>query len=587
MIRENRSARLTQTPSAIMSPPWRHIATSIVAFSLVTVFFINLANVARANTSGFHVASAPRVYTPVKGTVKLAGVVDLAKAPKVTSSAQTSTTSAPIRSGDPLTPEQRQAYEQSVKANPQVKNPHPNTRSGDGKNPSFVGSGVTPLVTKSVDGLTSAQSGGDTYINPTIATDLSYVMEGGNSAVAIYRASTGALAYGPYAASSFFAPIYTNGDTFNYPRMYYDVMRDRWVVSMLQAHGGAYYIALAISVSNSPTQPSPGGQYYIYQLGTNFEPSGPTPSNCLYMKMGMDYWGVYFTCLNYRQGSVVGNTMLALAKAPMLSGGSVTSWSVNDGLQRAAGGPALATSPAIEEGVQDAEFFISTDSGTVSSNMGLCAWTNLSNITSSPSTVTCQNVNLGLTYDDAFPARQPGTSTRISGGFGLDQVYYKAGRLYFAQSIALGGDHDGIYWAEVKPQLTTKATHNPQWVNGAVVTQVAYFDYGSTYDLFNPVLIGTDENDIALVYSISGPSLYASIELTGRKASDADNTLGQGAGFVSVADGTHIAFAWGNYSACAISLNSVTRGGVWCAGQYTGSIAVPGWNTRLFNLRAE
>jgi hypothetical protein len=111
MIRENRSARLTQTPSAIMSPPWRHIATSIVAFSLVTVFFINLANVARANTSGFHVASAPRVYTPVKGTVKLAGVVDLAKAPKVTSSAQTSTTSAPIRSGDPLTPEQRQAYE--------------------------------------------------------------------------------------------------------------------------------------------------------------------------------------------------------------------------------------------------------------------------------------------------------------------------------------------------------------------------------------------------------------------------------------------------------------------------------------------
>ncbi len=90
-----------------------------------------------------------------------------------------------------------------------------------------------------MDGQTSAQSGGGwDYSDPAIATDLSYVMEGVNGAVAIYRASTGALQFGPYATSSFFAPVYSSGDSFYKPQMYYDVMRDRWVVSYLQFTGG-------------------------------------------------------------------------------------------------------------------------------------------------------------------------------------------------------------------------------------------------------------------------------------------------------------------------------------------------------------
>jgi hypothetical protein len=102
-------------------------------------------------------------------------------------------TISPLDHGDPLTPEQRQAYEKSQGANPQVKNPLPNARSGDGKSPAFVG-----------------------------------------------------------------------GDGFFNAQTYCDVMRDRWVVSYLQEHGGSYYLDIAISVSDSPTQPIPGGQYYIY-----------------------------------------------------------------------------------------------------------------------------------------------------------------------------------------------------------------------------------------------------------------------------------------------------------------------------------
>ena len=175
-------------------------------------------------------------------------------------------------------------------------------------------------------------------------------MEGMSRAVAIYRASTGALAYGPYDGESFFAPVSNSGDFFGFPQTYYDTMRDRWVVAMLHnGAGGLTYLDIAVSVSNSPTQPTPGGQYYIYQLATNFEMSGSNETHCASITLGADYWGLYFTCVNNTIG-FVGNTMLAVSKADMYSGGDYTAWIVNDGLQRAAGGPAYATSPAIEEG---------------------------------------------------------------------------------------------------------------------------------------------------------------------------------------------------------------------------------------------
>jgi hypothetical protein len=72
------------------------------------------------------------------------------------------------------------------------------------------------------------------------------------------------------------------------------------------------------------------------------------------------------------------------------------------------------------------------------------------------------------------------------------------------------------------------------------------------------------------------------------EATDADGALGQGSAFVRIASGAHRrspSSTWGYYSSCAIPLNSVTRGTIWCAGEYAGSD--PLWNTRLFSFRAE
>jgi hypothetical protein len=102
-------------------------------------------------------------------------------------------------------------------------------------------------------------------------------------------------------------------------------------------------------------------------------------------------------------------------------------------------------------------------------------------------------------------------------------------------------------------------------------------------DYFTPSIVGTDESDVVLVFNRSQSSSFPGIAYIGRKGSGLD--MGVPA---TVINGTHATTAtWDKYSACAISLNSVTRGTIWCALEYTSATADPGWNTRLINLRAE
>jgi hypothetical protein len=174
------------------------------------------------------------------------------------------------------------------------------TTSPASVSPSFVGGGTAPLLVKQFDGISSTQAGGGTG-TAAIATDLSYVMEGVDNAITIYRSATGALAYGPYAPASFFAPVYHAEDAFAYPQLYYDTMRDRWIVVYLEiAPGGAVtYLDVAVSQSNSPTQPTPAAQYNIYQFGTNFEGTPKVSTYCVNETLGVEYWGLYITCVEY------------------------------------------------------------------------------------------------------------------------------------------------------------------------------------------------------------------------------------------------------------------------------------------------
>ncbi len=441
-----------------------------------------------------------------------------------------------------------------------------------------------------------------------LATDLSYVMAGIDAAVGIYRATNGALAYGPYTADSFFQPIRHANDTFSDPQMNYDVMRDRWIVTYLEwTPGGLSYLDIAVSTSNSPTQPAPGAQYHEFQIPTTFLGSDTA---CDYQTLGIEYYSLTVTCVEFDTSNVFkGNTTIVLDKNSLLSSNTATYYTfnnaVNTSLNTCSGPcPDFRLSPAIEDGVQDGEFIVATDTGygVTSSNLTLCALMNLNNVSTTAPTLTCGLNNLGVSYADPLPAQQFGGHPDFTVGLGTKQIYYKAGRLFVSFTSAFtsqDGAGDAPVWVEVQPHLSTLASHSPQWVHGALIAQASTFFFIARAYSYNPTLMGTDEGDMLLTFNQTNPTpnhtSNSLIIWTGRKATDAPNTMGQDAGtfsyksFGAIGSEYVAASHWSDYAACAVPLNSVTRGKVWCAGDFAGEDPShnPTWSTWIYDLRLE
>jgi hypothetical protein len=149
-----------------------------------------------------------------------------------------------------------------------------------------------------------------------------------------------------------------------------------------------------------------------------------------------------------------------------------------------------------------------------------------------------------------------------------------------------GSSVDGIYWLDIQQLLTTVAEHSPQLVNGMVVHNQGIWALSSQTYLYSPMLWTTDEQDDVLVYQVvsSAHNIYPSVGYSGRKASDVANTLGQETSAFVV---TGVRVSSNGNPVCALPLNSVTRGIVWCSAGYGASQPNPGWDTRIFALRAE
>jgi hypothetical protein len=542
---------------------------------------------------------------PFRGAVAK-GVVNLSTLPKATN-AGTSSQPSLLLPQRGMSPQQQAEYDKNaihLSGMPSAV-AHPMPDRSAATSPSFVGGGVLPPVYKSFEGLNSAQGTGNNTGGLSMATDLSYVMQATPNAIGIFSSASGALLYGPYTSSSFFAPVKGNGDFLLEPQTFYDVMRDHWIVvydelSIPSSYPDHGYIDIAVSQTNSPTQPTPGGQYWLYRLeATQF--NSQYGENCRTPQIGADYWGLYIVCQAYPNGpgSLVGNYILALDKTRLYSGASASGRVYKniaiDSNTCGNGGtspcPARVLSPAVEDGVPDAEFFTSiNDYSPVSSNLTLCAMTNTNALTGNTTapTLSCGNNTLPTSY--AFPvgAQLPGGVTWNVGN-GPSRVEYKAGMLHLSWTTAATVNSsavDGIYWLDIQPQLTTVAAHSPQWINGMVIQNQGIWALSSQAYLFDPILWATDEQDDTLVYQVVSNvyNIYPSIGYTGRKASDAANTLGQDTSAIVVA-GTRVSS--NGPAMCALPLNSVTRGIVWCSTGYGASQPNPGWDTRIFALRTE
>lgn len=98
------------------------------------------------------------------------------------------------------------------------------------------------------------------------------------------------------------------------------------------------------------------------------------------------------------------------------------------------------------------------------------------------------------------------------------------------------------------------------------------------------------EGDMVLAFNYSSSGIFPSIAHTGRTAADAPGTMGQSVNSAAVVFGAHSndSGRWGDYSACALTTNSVTRGIMYCGGEFGGPHTVLGglgWDTELYGIR--
>ena len=185
------------------------------------------------------------------------------------------------------------------------------------------------------------------------------------------------------------------------------------------------------------------------------------------------------------------------------------------------------------EGQQDGEFVVGIDTGLGTTQFqphGLCG--------DQPEyhRHRCPRLLLparepAYTYSDPIPPRLPGGTVAPTAP-GLKQVYYKAGHLFLAWTGAVKG-YDVINYAEIRPILRQQTPPPPP--TGPLMmygVEVMAAGTGSltlpNQDLYDPAIVGTDEDDIVLVFNSSGPSTYPMLRYTGRKATDPDKTMGQG-----------------------------------------------------------
>ena len=105
--------------------------------------------------------------------------------------------------------------------------------------------------------------------------------------------------------------------------MNYDVMRDHWIVTYAGVDAsGLSYLDIAVSTSNSPTQPAPGAQYHEFQIPTTFL-GGATA--CDYQTLGIEYYSLTITCVEFDTSNVFkGNTTIVFDKNSLLNSNTAT-----------------------------------------------------------------------------------------------------------------------------------------------------------------------------------------------------------------------------------------------------------------------
>jgi hypothetical protein len=412
-----------------------------------------------------------------------------------------------------------------------------------------------------------------------------------NNRLAIYNKADGALLLGPIPGNLLFAGMTGPGGSacansnFGDPIVQYDKLAKRWLLTQFgwdpaNTATGPYYQCIAISTSADA-----GGSYYRYVLDSRSSSGAPVFPD--YPKVGVWPDAYIFTWVlfeNAVDGAYLGPRACGLERAMMLAGGApaLRCYSFGD-----AYGPVLAsdldgtTAPP----AGSPNYMMSLDYGADGTGDHLFMWRfSFTNATISPAitipvapfTVACPNEFGGACI------RQPAPGEPLD-ALG-DRLMHRLAYRNFGNREALVVNHSvqqpgaatdgpvGVRWYEIRNLATTPSVYqqgtwapdtNSRWMGSIAMDKMG---------------------NIALGYSITGPSVFPGIRYTGRLRSEPLGRLEPEAVIVNGGGVQVDTFnRWGDYS--AMTVDPVGDCKLWYTQEYQATTGQFNWHTRIANFK--
>jgi hypothetical protein len=415
--------------------------------------------------------------------------------------------------------------------------------------------------------------------DPTGEAGPDHYVQAVNQVFAVFDKDSGALAPGfPMALDALWAGFGTACETAGRgdPVVVYDQLADRWNISQFALTSfpeGPFFQCVAVSATGDPT-----GRYHRYAFLYDEEEANDYPKLAVWPD-------AYVLTVNEASGpgfNFSGVGVVALDRAAMLEGRPATQIKFelppnSFGLLPAdldgatlppAGAPKYLVSVAADEFGEAGD---AVEVWELRADFTAPSASDLTGPTTLP--VTPFDPTVCDFVADCIP--QPGTPVgldALSRTVMMRAAYRNFGTheaIVFNHTVdADGTDHAGVRYYEVRdparPVLVQEATHAPdadhRWM-GSVAMDGA--------------------GNLALGYTVSGPTTFPSPRYAGRLASDPSGTLPRGEATLVQGSGAQTSFRsrWGDYS--HMSVDPVDDCTFWFTSEYYASTSEAGWRTRI------
>jgi hypothetical protein len=437
---------------------------------------------------------------------------------------------------------------------------------------STLASAVTPLIATTPElnfaGVNSGSGWAQSDSNGAVGA--SQYVQWVNTKFAVFNKATGALVYGPVNGntlwSGFGGACQTDNDGDGIAQ--YDKAAGQWVITTRATpSGGSYYQCFAISTTSDAT-----GSYYRYV----FQWPAYYPD---YPKVGIwpDAYYMSANGLNTASNYAFTESLLcAFNRSAMLTGATASSQCFEVGSGNNMMLPAdLDGSTAPPAG--SPEYFLRLSSpNSLEMWQFHVDWTTPSNSTlTGPTTISVPSFSTTSTT----PTVPQGGTTQLLNPLGSRLMYRLAYRnfgsyesLVAASTILLSSAQTAIRWYEVR---------NPEG-NPPTVYQEGTFAPDSN-SRWNGSIAMDHLGDIALGYSVSGPSMYPGISYTGRLATDALGTMETETSLIAGSASQQSIPNWGDYS--SMSIDSSDDCTFWYTNQYLQTSGNRNWSTQIASFR--